>query len=64
MVSQQDIKKGYFNGVLEELKKVTWPSKNEVIKLSLIVIIISLLMAFYVGILDVVLAKILEFLTK
>ncbi|MFH1827077.1 MAG: preprotein translocase subunit SecE [bacterium] len=64
MVSQQDIKKGYFNGVLDELKKVTWPSKNEVIKLSLIVIIISLLMAFYVGILDVVLAKILEFLTK
>lgn len=64
MVSQQDIKKGYFNGILEELKKVTWPSKNDVIKLSLIVIIISLLMAFYVGILDVVLAKILEFLTK
>ena len=64
MVSQQDIKKGYFNGVLEELKKVTWPTRNEVVKLSLIVIVISLLISLYVGALDVVLAKVLEFLTK
>ena len=64
MVSQQDIKKGYFNGVLEELKKVTWPSRKEVIKLSLIVIVISLAIAFYVGLLDIIFAKVLEFLTK
>ena len=64
MVSQQDIRKGYLNGVLEELKKVTWPTRNEVVKLSLIVIVISLLIAFYVGVLDIALAKLLEFLTK
>lgn len=64
MVSQSDVRKGFFDGILEELKKVTWPSKNEVIKLSLVVIIISLIIAFYIGVLDVILAKLLEFLTK
>jgi len=64
MVSQSEVRKGFFDGILEELKKVTWPSKNEVIKLSLVVIIISLIIAFYIGALDVILAKLLEFLTK
>lgn len=64
MVNQQQVSNGFFNGIFEELKKVTWPTRNEVVKLSLIVIIISLIIAFYIGILDVILAKLLEFLTK
>ena len=47
-----------------ELKKVTWPTRNEVIKLSFVVISISLIIAFYIGLLDIVFAKLLEFLTK
>lgn len=64
MVDKQDLKMGYLTGMREELKKVTWPSRSEVIKLSFVVISISLIIAFYVGLLDIVFAKLLEFLTK
>lgn len=64
MVDKQDLKMGYLTGIKEELKKVTWPSRSEVIKLSIVVISISLIIAFYVGLLDIVFAKLLEFLTK
>jgi len=64
MVDKQDLKMGYLTGIREELKKVTWPSRSEVIKLSFVVISISLIIAFYVGLLDIVFAKLLEFLTK
>ena len=64
MVDKQDIKKSYLTGITEELKKVTWPSRSQVIKLSFVVISISLIIAFYVGLLDIMLAKLLEFLTK
>ena len=64
MVDKQDIKMGYLTGIREELKKVTWPSRSEVIKLSFVVISISLIIAFYVGLLDIIFAKLLEFLTK
>lgn len=64
MVDKQDLKTSYLTGIKEELKKVTWPSRSEVIKLSFVVISISLIIAFYIGLLDVVFAKLLEFLTK
>lgn len=50
--------------VVEELKKVTWPTKKEAIRLTLIVIGISLIIGLYVGIIDVLLTKVLELLTK
>ncbi len=54
----------FFADVLEELKKVTWPTKKETIRLTTTVFVISLIVAIYVGIIDVSLAKILELLTK
>lgn len=54
----------FFTDVFEELKKVTWPTKKEAIRLTLVVIFISLIVGLYVGIIDVFLAKILELLTK
>ncbi len=64
MVDKQDLKMGYLTGIKEELKKVTWPQRSEVIKLSFVVISISLIIAFYIGLLDIIFAKLLEFLTK
>jgi len=52
----------YFNEVREELKKVTWPKRDEIIKLTLIVLIISGIIATLVGILDLFFTKGLEFL--
>ena len=64
MVDKQDLKMGYLTGIKEELKRVTWPQRSEVIKLSFVVISISLIIAFYIGLLDIIFAKLLEFLTK
>jgi len=51
-------------GVIEELKKVTWPTRKKTIRLTLIVIGISLIIGAYIGIIDVLLTKGLELLTK
>ncbi|MEK7633470.1 MAG: preprotein translocase subunit SecE [Patescibacteria group bacterium] len=50
--------------VIDELKKVTWPTKSETIRLTAIVIIVSLIIGLYVGIIDILLAKGLEIITK
>jgi len=54
----------YFSDVIDELKKVSWPTKNNAVRLTLIVIVISLIIGAYVGIIDVLLAKGLELLTE
>ena len=56
--------KGFAGDVIEELKKVTWPTKQETIRLTSIVIGISLIIGLYIGIIDILLAKGLEVLTK
>lgn len=55
---------GFVTDIVEELKKVSWPTKKETVRLTLVVIAISLIIGFYIGIIDVLLAKGLEVLTK
>lgn len=50
----------YLKDVRLELTKVVWPKKEEVIKLTLIVFIISVVVAAYTGALDFVFTKLLE----
>jgi len=54
----------FATSVIDELKKVTWPTRSETIRLTTIVIIVSLIIGLYVGIIDILLAKGLEFVTK
>jgi preprotein translocase subunit SecE len=49
----------YIGEVKLELSKVTWPKKNEVIRLTLIVFIISGIVAGFVGGLDLLFTKLL-----
>ncbi len=42
----------YIKSSVEELKKVTWPSKKETYQYTLLIIIISLAVAAYLGALD------------
>lgn len=51
-------------GIIEELKKVTWPTKEETMRLTVIVIGISLIIGVYIGIIDILLTKGLELLAK
>lgn len=52
------------NDIIEELKKVTWPTRQETIKLTTIVIVISLIIGSYIGIIDVLLTKLLEMVAR
>jgi len=44
----------FFREVRAELKKVTWPSKNEVYSTTLVVIIATLFFGFYLFFLDLI----------
>lgn len=50
----------FLKEVRTELKKVTWPKKEEVIRLTLVVFIFSAIAAIYLGGLDLAFTKILE----
>ena len=54
----------FANGLVDEPKKVSWPTREETIRLTMVVILISLIIGAYIGIIDVLLAKGLEMLTK
>lgn len=63
-MANQKINPNFATDVIDELKKVTWPTKAETIRLTTIVIIVSLIIGLYVGIIDILLAKGLEFVTQ
>lgn len=53
---------GYLNEVKNELEKVYWPKREDVVKLTITVVIITIAVGAYVGALDYVFARALEFL--
>lgn len=55
---------GFASGIIEELKRVSWPTKKQTTKLTLVVIVASLIIGFYIGIIDILLTKGLDILTK
>ncbi len=52
----------YIKASIEEMKKVAWPTKKETYNYTLLVIFISLGVALFLGLLDIVFAKGLEYL--
>ncbi len=51
----------FFEEVYQETLKVTWPTRQEVIKWLIVVVVISLITAFYVGVLDYIFTQILAY---
>lgn len=47
----------YFKGVKSEMKKVVWPTKDELVKYSILVIFISILAALITGLFDAIIYK-------
>ncbi len=45
---------GFFNDVVKEMKKVTWPTKNELKDSTNIVLIATLIMAVFVYAVDLI----------
>jgi preprotein translocase subunit SecE len=54
----------FFSEVKLELSKVTWPKRNEVVKLTLIVFLVSGILGIYVGGLDYIFTKGLGLILK
>ena len=50
----------YFEDAKSELGKVSWPTRKEVKATSIAVLILVVIMSFFLGIVDVLLAKIVE----
>lgn len=50
----------YFKHAFEELKKVVWPSRQETLQKTILVVIISLAIAAYLGLLDYIFTLALE----
>ena len=54
----------FLKEVRDELKKVVWPTRQEVIRLTAVVIIVSLVVGLYLGGIDFILTKILALFIK
>ncbi|MDO8658475.1 MAG: preprotein translocase subunit SecE [Candidatus Levybacteria bacterium] len=54
----------FLKEVKDELKKVTWPKQNEVIRLTMVVILVSLIVGLYIGGLDYIFTKTVEIIVK
>lgn len=54
----------FFREVIEELKKVTWPSASDVTRLTILVLGISVIVGLYIGGLDLIFTKAIEALVK
>lgn len=54
----------YFQETLSELKLVRWPTRAQTVKLTIIVLAISLLMGVYIGALDLSFTKLVSLIIK
>jgi len=52
----------FLKEVQEELKKVVWPTRDEVIRLTFVVMLVSLIVGLFLGGIDFVLVKITQVL--
>lgn len=53
---------GFLSDVIAELRKVTWPSRQEVTNLTVIVIIVSVAVGLFLGLIDFGFAELMNWL--
>lgn len=54
--------RSFLKEVKEELKKVNWASKEETIGTTAVVIVLLIILSIFIGVVDVVLSKIIQFI--
>ena len=50
----------FFGEVLAEFRKVTWPSRQELVNSTVVVVAVTVVIAFFLGGVDIVLARVVE----
>jgi preprotein translocase subunit SecE len=59
LVGWVDRTRQFLVGVREEMKKVTWPTREELVKATRMIVILSILLGITIGLMDYVLQLIL-----
>jgi len=54
----------FLGEVKAELLKVTWPTKKQVVRLTTVVVVISVAVGLFIGALDFILTKIMELIVR
>ncbi len=54
----------FLREVKVELQKVVWPSKRQTIQLTMIVVLVSIIVGFFIGGLDLLLTQLFKALLK
>jgi len=54
----------YFNDTVQELRKVAWPSREELIGSTIVVVVMSVLISIFIGVVDQVLNKLVNLLIE
>ncbi len=55
---QKKNKEGFFKGIKQELKKVTWPSKKDILKYSVATLVFCIVLMAFFQVLDLLLSVI------
>lgn len=61
--SKKGNKKGFFDGVKIEFKKISWPDKDSIVKQTVAVVAISVVLGVIITILDFIVQYGVSFLT-
>jgi preprotein translocase subunit SecE len=48
--------------VLAEFRKVTWPSRQELVNSTVVVIVVTVVLAVFLGAVDIALARVVEWI--
>jgi preprotein translocase subunit SecE len=54
--------KQFFKEFRVEMRKVTWPSRKEVVASTAVVLVVAFLVSFYLGLTDLLLSKLLRWM--
>ena len=50
----------FFREVMAEFRRVTWPSRQEIVNSTAVVLVVTLVIAFFLGAVDIGLARVVE----
>jgi preprotein translocase subunit SecE len=64
IVSWFNIFKSFLGNVKEESEKVTWPTRKETTALATAVFVLTLFFSVYLGLVDFILSKLVDFLVR
>ncbi len=56
--------RNYVTSVRSEIGRVSWPSRKEVVSLTVLIILLAVVLGIYLGLVDIILQQILRFLLR